>query len=58
MDIGADKLPGSRLPRDQYKKYFEPNERVKLARQVYCVAFACLARADNCANVFCFCSHA
>ena len=24
----------------------------------YCVAFACLARADNCANVFCFCSHA
>ena len=27
-------------------------------RQVYCVAFACLVRADNCANVFCFCSHA
>ena len=24
----------------------------------YCVAFACLARADNCSNVFCFCSHA
>src|SRR6266446_2665210 len=26
--------------------------------QVYCVSFACLVRADNCANVFCFRSHA
>ena len=26
--------------------------------QVYCGSFACLVRTDNCANVFCFRSHA
>ena len=35
-----------------------PEDTLPLAQQVYCVAFACLACADNCANVFCFCSHA
>jgi hypothetical protein len=35
-----------------------PHAASSAQSQVYCVSFACLVRADNCANVFCFRSQA